>query len=244
MRIGFFCFIALLIAALSGGFGAAGEPTPFQQFLAAKDLDKNLDSVHYKYMWQEEGGEDASAPFRFAIQNKEIFEDGFLVEAETIRGIGLPSGSYHPPVTVTYLRNGFSYTKEGMSRSSPKVKRAVPPVPMHGRLLLRIPDEERDIASQERTGNVIRFTCDAEAMNACMEEGASDRRFGESSVEVTLNDDGTIRKITASGKFVRTGDGAEKEHLRYRESIEILQRGNVVIRFPNDLDTYAESEQE
>ena len=239
MRIRHFCFTALLVAALSGALGTAGEPTPFQQFLAAKELDRNLDSVHFKFQWGEGREEGDSAPLMLTMQNKYIFKDGFVAEGETIRGIGHPSGRLPPMMMVVHLKDGFSYAKRNMSDSSRKVKRAAAPIPAEVPLGRHIPSEERLIASQERTGNIMRFTVDVEAVNALTNEKTADMRWEKNAFEIELNEDGTIRKAASSGRFVRIRDGKEIR-LRYRDSTEILQRGNVGVSFPSDLDTYTE----
>lgn len=244
MRFGHHLFAAWTFSVLlcAACFGA--EPTPFQQYLRAKALDETLDSIQATWEWEETREDDDAPSPGFKARAKYVFRDGFVAESESMYGISYPEMKL--PMQLSYTRDGYYYTRIASLRSGRKNKRPAEQMPAGLDSLLqgvvRFPIEERFIAGQQRSGNMLRFTINVEALNAHLEENFSTNLcWEEAAFDVELNAEGRIWKIVSLGKYTRTADG-KTVRLRHRGSLEVLQRGNVTIGFPSDLDTYEESE--
>ena len=239
----FLLFLAVFFAA--SGYASGEEPSPYRRYMDAVARDSGVDSVEYSFSLEYRGDKDAS-PMKMAIRDKvkAVFENGVTVANEKVRFTIVTRSGEMPLSTrsTSWYRDGYEYMSRHMFRGT-KTKKAVPPPsinfwPEQGIVPFMVFPEEY-LAEQHEDGVTLSFTLDPAVMTSHFRETSGKIEQLTASVDAVLNDDGTVRKATATGTFRRVA--APDAVQRYTAVFEIGQRGNIAITYPDDLDSYTES---
>ena len=223
------------------------DMTPYQIYMVSENYIAPSGSREYVTTQERNTvsrSKDGTSSHKLEVRtvDRENWKDGFFVawQHETVETFQ-SDGKTEVREEASYLVDGWVYKRNG----DRKIKYLREPSPHEGVGVVEgyhgIYFAENMVASQSRHGNRLRFTLNPEAINEYNREIGYTEEMVSAAVEVELDDEGEVKKITHRSVGVQS-DGTVRSESTASFVLETTQAGNVTPVFPPDLNSYAEIE--